>query len=507
MKKILKNLVMGFGSQLFLLALGVILPRFILLSFGSEVNGVTSTITQIFTYLALLESGIGAASLNRLYKDFSEDDRAAISTTVSATRRYFNRVIPVYIACIIVFCAIYPFLANTDVPTSTIRLIILLRGISSVISFSFSNTYNILLLADGRNYISSTLSIVVKTVSTAVEIVLIFAGLDIVSVQLAALAGSLVNASVLHVYVKKTYPWLKREKNADLKRLEQRGAYVIHEISYAVFNNTDIILISVFCSMKEASVYAIYNMVFAAVNRLSSVLFNGIDFKLGTEYHRSREGYIRLHDLYEIVVSCFVFAVMTAVVVVILPFISLYTDGVTDADYIQPLLPILFAVIQLLSSSRLVSQKLITISGRARNTIPNTITETVINIVFSIVLVNFFGMSGVLMGTILALLYRTNDMIIYANVKILNRKPIRAYKTLLINLLLFGVVAFLMLRFPLTAENFFVFFVYGVGALAGALVFFFSVHFVIDKEIRSVALRVLSQIKRRVFEHSASNRS
>ena len=87
MGKTIKNLVWGFLGQFLILATSIILPRFILVSFGSEVNGVVSTITQIFTYIALLEAGIGNASLNRLYKNLAENDKDGISQTVSATHR------------------------------------------------------------------------------------------------------------------------------------------------------------------------------------------------------------------------------------------------------------------------------------------------------------------------------------------------------------------------------------------------------------------------------------
>ena len=45
------------------------------------------------------------------------------------------------------------------------------------------------------------------------------------------------------------------------------------------------------------------------------------------------------------------------------------------------------------------------------------------------------GIYGVLIGTIVALLYRTNDIIIYANMKILGRKPWNTYRRWLVNTL------------------------------------------------------------------------
>ena len=67
-KQILRNSLVGFGSQIIVLILGFIVPRIIMTHYGSDTNGLMNTITQIFTYMALLEAGISQASRNALYK-------------------------------------------------------------------------------------------------------------------------------------------------------------------------------------------------------------------------------------------------------------------------------------------------------------------------------------------------------------------------------------------------------------------------------------------------------
>lgn len=65
-KIIAKNIIVGFGGQLITIILGLVIPRIFIKSYGSDVNGLLSTITQIFTYMALLEAGIGQAARNAL---------------------------------------------------------------------------------------------------------------------------------------------------------------------------------------------------------------------------------------------------------------------------------------------------------------------------------------------------------------------------------------------------------------------------------------------------------
>ena len=496
MKKVTKNLIWGFGGQLLMLAMNFILPRLILISYGSEINGLTSTITQIFTYIALLEAGIGNASKNCLYRFLAENDQAGVSTTVSATKKYFRKITPLYSLCVLAFAIIYPFCVETKIAYSTICLLIFIRGLSGVIEFALTNTYIQLLEADGRNYIVSNLALMVKAISTSLQVAFISMGLDIISVQLAFLVTCILKTIFVNIYIKRKYSWIVKDPNASIKMLEQRGAFVVHEISTVIFQNTDIFLISIFCSVKEASIYSIYNMVFIAVSGVYSILFQSVDYRLGLEFHRNRESYIKMHDTIEVIYTSFVFAVISTAYVLIIPFVQLYTEGVNDANYVQPLLPLLFCVIQILSASRAVASKLITVSGRARNTVPNTITEMLLNIVVSIGLIHFFGMPGVLGGTIVALLYRTNDIIIYANRKILKRSSLRAYKTMMINIVLFTLIVLISKIVPVYITNYGEFIIHGMIVLTLCLAWYYGIHFILNRDVRETLGTIAIRMKK-----------
>ena len=388
---------------------------------------------------------------------------------------------------------------ETEVPAKTIRTIILIQGLTGVLNFYFTNTYMQLLIADGRSYVSTNLGLMVKAVSISIQLLLIGLGFDIISVQLSLLVAHAIKAIVVYFYVRRVYPWLKTDPAASIKLLAQRGALVFHEIAWVIFQSTDVFIISVFCSLKEASVYTVYNMVFSTLRRISEVLYGGINFRLGARFHGDRASYLKLHDTYEMLLVCFDCILLSAACALTLPFMRLYTAGVTDINYIIPILPILFSLVEILSMGRLVSAKLITVSGGAKDTVLNTAIETAINLVTSLVLVNLIGMAGVLIGTLAALLYRINDVILYANLKILKRKPWRAYKTMAVNLVTFAVVVAVAYAFPITIENYLQFFVKGALTLCATAVVFAAVNYVTDcnmrQFLRSAGKLIVQKIK------------
>ena len=49
-KKFIRNIGTGFVGQLIIIILGLIVPRIMITSYGSDTNGLLSTISQIFAY-------------------------------------------------------------------------------------------------------------------------------------------------------------------------------------------------------------------------------------------------------------------------------------------------------------------------------------------------------------------------------------------------------------------------------------------------------------------------
>ena len=78
-KKGIANIITSFLGQIITLALGIIIPRLVLVNLGSESNGLMTSINTVLTYVALLEAGVGTASLMALYTPVALDDKQRIN--------------------------------------------------------------------------------------------------------------------------------------------------------------------------------------------------------------------------------------------------------------------------------------------------------------------------------------------------------------------------------------------------------------------------------------------
>lgn len=418
------NFLYSVASMVISIALGLILPRIIMVGYGSEVNGLLNSVTQFISYLIVFESGIQAVATQALYNTVGNEDRPATNAVLAAVHKNYQRIGLMYCLGLLGLSAVYPLFAPVEgLSWFNIFLIVFFSGFSNVVSFFFQGKYKILLTVDGRAYIFTNLTTLVTVLTNVLKIVLLQCGVKIHYVIILSFFLSLIQTLYVSIYVKKKYGWIDLSVQPNLSALKQSKDAMIHQISGLVFSNTDVLLLTLFCDLKVVSVYAIYKLIIGHLSSLLNMPFTSCSFALGQVYNTNRERYKKLLDSVQVLFAAMNFSVFAIAYRLLLPFVSLYTDGVTDIAYVDKWLPVLFIVAELLNHMRVPTRHTVNCAGHFKETLSRTVAETIINLVVSIVGVIFLGIYGVLLGTIVALAYRTFDFIFYANKVILQRSP------------------------------------------------------------------------------------
>ena len=493
-KKVFLNLAVSGIGQVVLICLGLIVPKIILSSYGSDVNGLTNTIGQVFTYISLLEAGVSVSARNALYKPIKEGDENGVSFICSLAKKYYKRIAISYFAILVLISFGLPFLLKTSVPYWTVCFYIFFEGLTSVLSFYFINTWTTFLRADGKNYVVDLLTLVTKILCYAVKITLSLFAVNIAFIQIGYFLVSMLVIALYFIYMKRKFPWIQYNCKTEGAKLPEKGANLISEIAWTVFSSTDLIILSVFVSTTAASVYSVYNMIYVALNGLLTAIFQATNYKLGLAYNSGDiKRYIHLHDLFNSLFLCSISSLMAVTYFLIIPFVSFYTAGVTDTDYIIPILPLLFCMVQILSWSRCVGGNLIGISFRQKQAVPINVAEALINITASLIFVHLWGIIGVLLATVVALPLKAVYCNYISDVVILKRKPWRTILIFGTNYFFFGLVV--LVRHFVHPEIKFLWDFVLWGALLSAI--FFLVSFVFNVLVnKELALSVKNQLQK-----------
>ena len=434
------NLLSGIVYQIILIALSFLLPRLYLENFGSEVNGVLSTIKQIFVYMTLLEAGIGLATTQALYKPVAENDHGKSSAILSATNLFYTKTGIIYAVIVLLLAAVYSFLIPTSIPPVELFIIILLTALPSLFSYFVQAKYRILLEVDGRKYVITNSETVLQLFSNIGKILVLLLTDSLVLIQLVYCLLALIQLGYIYLHAKRRYTWLDLHTAPDYAAISQRESVLVHQISGMVFNNTDILLLSVLCDFKVVSVYSIYNIFFSQVQMFITSITSGFSFALGQMFQTNREKFMKVYNVYETFYIMATFVIYTLMAVFLLPLIQIYTQGINDANYTNVYLVLLFVLMNLLSNGKLPSNHVLEYSGKFEETRSHAIIEMTINIVVSVAAILVWGICGAILGTIVALLYRGTIMIYYANKNVLGRSVFRTYKLWLVNGAVFALI-------------------------------------------------------------------
>lgn len=475
----------GFGilQQVLTLIFGLIIPRLFIRTYGSEMNGLLGSLGNIYSYLALVEAGVGTTAIQALYGPLGRDDKRSINEIMAATAQFYNRAGWIYFIGVIGISIIYPLTITTTIPIWKVFLLCILHGVGGVINFWVQGKYMVLLQAEGKKYLMSIVTMVIYVSNNILKLVLLNHGYDVIMVHLGGFGISLLQMVFYLVYIRKNYRWLDLTVKPNMAALSQSNAVFVQQITGMICSNTDILLLTYIAkNLKMVSVYNVYLMIFGMVERLFSTLFGSFHYLLGQKYNTDREGYLRFHSTYESVTMAGSFSLYTIAYLLTTPFLRIYTAGITDITYVDNYLPFLFAFMHLLASGREASARVINFAKHFKQMQWRAILESVINLGVSIALIINWGIHGVLLGTIVARLYRTNDVILYANKHLLNRSSWNTYKLWLTNMAIFGAIGYGFHFVDLTVTSFAEFFLTAIPVCIAVCAVYFVMLWLMAKE-------------------------
>lgn len=420
-KKAFLNISSNFMLQIITILYGFIVPKIIITNFGSDINGLISSITQFLAYISLLESGFGPVVKATLYKPLSKKDNKEIANILKTSEKFFRNIAKVFIIYIIALCFIYPLIINNNFDKVFTISLILIISISTFAEYFFGMTYRLFLQADQKNYIISFIQIITYVISVVIVILLAYFKANIQVIKLASGLIFVLRPIMQNWYVKRKYNICFNEARSDYK-LKQKWDGLAQHIAAVIHGNTDITILSIMCNLTEVSVYSVYNLVVKGIKQFAQIFSTGIDASFGDMIAKNeKENLCKKFNTYEVLYFTIITILFTCTMILIVPFVSVYTKNITDANYIRHLFGYLIVISEYVWAIRLPYSSLILSAGHFKETRIGAWVECLTNIILSIILVFNYGIIGVTIGTIVAMTIRTSEFIYHANKHILNR--------------------------------------------------------------------------------------
>ena len=413
--KFLKNASGAALFQIVNMLCGIITPRFMLMGYGSEINGLVSSITQFLTALAVVESGLGTAAQISLYKPLAEKDYGKVSSLVSAARRAYLQVGYLFTALSIVLAFLYPIFAGVEgMSYGTMAALVLVLALHYALNYFIIAKYQVLFQADQRAYVISLAQVVSRAVNTICIVVMATLKAHILLLRICVTSSVVIHAVIIYIYAKKRYPFIDYYAKPDKSALNQRWDALYLSVLGTVQSSAPGILLTLVASLTSVSVYTVYSMVFTALMGVLGIFMNGVNASFGNllrskDHDRTKEVYAEFENAYYVLITI----IYTTAMPLIVPFVRLYTQGITDAQYLLPGLGVLFAVNGLMYNLKTPQGMMVQAAGLFRQVRWRNTVQVAILLIGGLVLGYFFGIYGVVLASILSNTYRVIDLLFF----------------------------------------------------------------------------------------------
>ena len=404
-KKAILNIVSSLMLQVVILISGFIVPKLIIEQFGSNVNGLISSITQFLAYITLLEAGIGPVIMSALYGPIARKDKKQIENILKAAEKFFRVIAIVFIIYLIILSVVYPMLVKSEFTFVYTMSLVIIISISTLSEYYFGMVYNLYLQAEQKTYVTSIIQTVTYILNTTIIILVL-------------------RPIVQNIYVKKKYNINLKEADREYK-LKQKWDGLAQHIASVIHSNTDITILTILAPIAEVSVYSIYMLVIKGINSIIQAFSGGIDASFGDMIAKGENEQLnksfKTYELFYYTITTIAYACTIALIV---PFVKVYTKNITDANYIRPVFATIMVMAEFTWAIRMPYSGITLAAGHFKETQKGAWIESLTNIIVSVILVFKFGIIGVAIGTLVAMLIRTVEFMYHTNKYILRRKQV-----------------------------------------------------------------------------------
>ena len=410
------------ANQLAATVCGMLIPWIMIDTFGSEAYGATTSIAQFLAYISLLEGGIGRAARGELYKPLAEKDTESISRVYLAVKRFFNTIGTAFLAYAVVlaFC----FYDIADVAAFSRDYIFWLVIVMTIGKFAeFMGGYSQITLfnADQRQYVSNLTVIGTSVLNVLLVVILARSGCDLIWVKLGSSLVFVIKPVIYTIYLKKHYTIVRTKERA---KLANQWTAIGQHLAYFIQSNIAVFALTVFADLKAVAVYSVYHLISFSLRNVVTSFGSGMEAMFGDMIAKKETDALRkAYKRYKLTLTVLTLTLFGTAMVLILPFIRLYTAGVTDANYYQPV----FAGILLLGDAlycvMLPCYNLPIAAGKLKESRAGAYGEAVISVVVSVGLVFWNPLLGVGIGLLAAMLFKGIYLIAFSAKHILRVSP------------------------------------------------------------------------------------
>lgn len=380
--------------------LGIFKLKLFIQVLGNDTLGLYQLFNQIMVYIALVDGGLTSAVLYSLYKPNVKKDNEKMNQILVASKKAFDKIgLIIFVIAFIVSFFIKFFIKDCTFGMGYLMVVFLLFSLSNIVSYFFV-PYQVLLEVKEKKYLSNLSLQIGQIVLSILEIIMLLSGFSFISILILHAIIKLLSNLVIALICKKSFPEITYKSNKpDFTFTKQLRDLMVHKINGLIGSNIDILIISKIMGLGSVAIYSVYNYIINMIKNILGKISSSIVAIIG---NKNEEDNKRIYAIYrELNSMLFLIAIVICIplILAINGFIDIWYEGTIATTNLTALS---FCLLLFVFIIKLSTTTFVTSTGLFKETKKCAITDMSINLVLSLVLVNYLGIAGVLLATVIS---------------------------------------------------------------------------------------------------------
>ncbi|MEG0075278.1 MAG: oligosaccharide flippase family protein [Eubacterium sp.] len=407
-KSVLKNSTYSIASYGILAVLGLINRKAFVYFLGIELLGYEGLFANIFSILSLAELGVSSVITYSLYEEIVNDNEAEIAKLMMIYQLMYRIIgFAVTIIGITLFFFLPYIIKDNTINWNYVRIIYLVQLIATVCTY-FLSYKRILYVTDQKEFVCVKVDTLIKIVMLIVQTIIIVFLKNYILYLLCTVFSNIIANIIIARKCDKAYPYAKKAKItfADFKKrhfFKDLKNFLVHKISYVVYGGTDNIVISAILGIQSVALYSNYVLIKNQIISINNKIMQPMQASIGNLiYTENKEKAKELFNLFDLLSFFFAAFVGTSYSVLFQPFIALWLGD-------QYLLPVSFVFFLAFNEFLGCHFQILCLYRNAFGSYENDkkymVLSAITNLILSIGLAPFWGITGIVFGTVIGHLF------------------------------------------------------------------------------------------------------
>lgn len=400
-----KNIAYGYISTIVTSIFSIICRTVFVYTLGANFLGLSGLFNNVLGVLSFTELGIGSAIVFSLYKPIAEQQREKIKSLLALYKKAYQLIATIITVVGVALIPFLPYLVNTDIPISQIRIYYCVSLFNTVSSYfvSYKTSY---VSALQKEYIVTNTTTLGSIFTNIIQIPLLLLGGDYLAYLLVAAFIGLLQKILTVIYLNWKFPILTE---GNIKPLDSETkhdiwknvkALIIHKIGDVSVNQTDNIIISAFVSTTAVGILSNYTTLNTLVSMFTGKFFGSFTASFGNMLAKEGvEKQRKIFDVYDLLGFWIYGFVLIAFIILSQPFIILWLGRdllIDNATMILYFTSLYFAGITYIPYNFKVA------AGRFDEDKWVAFAQAIVNLIVSIIAIKIVGLPGTFIGTIVS---------------------------------------------------------------------------------------------------------